>query len=270
MIISPVENHRGREKGALVYPVYSRRADGLSIGVNLFPDKKSCSFDCPYCEVFPFNSDAVFDFLVMEKELEHAIHSAHEQDIPIRDICFSGNGEPSLSPRFPQALEMAARIRRDFAPEAALVVISNGAGLLKENIFELLQKYAQLECFDLWLKLDAGTESWFRAINRAKEDFRGLIEAVKRWAQTAPLTLQTMLCSVNGKTPPEDEEKAWESLALELARTGKVKKIQLYGKARPSPDKSAEELPREYLEKRATSIRNKLEQAGIRTPVAVY
>ena len=47
------EHRRVREAGGLVYPVLSRRSGGLSLGVNLFPDAKRCSFDCPYCEVFP-------------------------------------------------------------------------------------------------------------------------------------------------------------------------------------------------------------------------
>jgi histidinol dehydrogenase len=55
-IPAPVENHRSREAGCLVYPVYSRRSRGLSLGINLFPDRKVCSFDCPYCEVFPFET----------------------------------------------------------------------------------------------------------------------------------------------------------------------------------------------------------------------
>src|SRR6266540_3007980 len=33
-----------------VYPVISRRSRGLSLGINLNPDKV-CNFDCIYCEV---------------------------------------------------------------------------------------------------------------------------------------------------------------------------------------------------------------------------
>ena len=60
IIIGSIENHRAREKGTLVYPVYSRRSQGLSMGINLFPDHKQCSFNCPYCEVFPFKTDSMF------------------------------------------------------------------------------------------------------------------------------------------------------------------------------------------------------------------
>ncbi|MDR2542323.1 MAG: hypothetical protein LBC80_02595, partial [Treponema sp.] len=96
--ITPVNNHRQREKGVIVYPVYSRRAAGLSIGINLFPDKKNCLFNCPYCEVFPFNNDAVFSLEQMADDLRSVISAVRQQNIPIKDICFSGNGEPTLSP----------------------------------------------------------------------------------------------------------------------------------------------------------------------------
>ncbi|GIS62123.1 MAG: hypothetical protein CM1200mP2_43480 [Planctomycetaceae bacterium] len=33
-----------------VYPVLSRRSHGLSVGINLNPDK-ICNFDCIYCQV---------------------------------------------------------------------------------------------------------------------------------------------------------------------------------------------------------------------------
>src|ERR1700749_4155039 len=38
------------EHNRFVYPVLSRRSGGISIGVNLNPDKV-CNFDCIYCQV---------------------------------------------------------------------------------------------------------------------------------------------------------------------------------------------------------------------------
>jgi histidinol dehydrogenase len=179
--IAPIENHREREKGVLVYPVYSRRSGGLSVGINLFPDQKSCPFDCPYCEVFPFSTNAVFSLQQMEDDLRSVIADAGERNIPVKDICFSGNGEPSLSPDFPQALELAGRIRGELAPNAKLVLITNGAGLLDQKIFSLLVETAapsyegepSIEgeghlALDIWLKLDAGTPDWYQLIDRTE------------------------------------------------------------------------------------------------------
>ena len=125
MSIGSVNNHRGREKGTLVYPVYSRRSGGLSVGINLFPDKKHCSFECPYCEVFPFATNAVFSLEQMEGDLHSAIADALELKIPVMDICFSGNGEPTMSGNFPEALKIAANVRSEMVPSARLVLITN-------------------------------------------------------------------------------------------------------------------------------------------------
>src|SRR5438477_10214734 len=45
-----VRHERTFEGNRFVYPVLSRRSGGLSVGVNLNPDK-ICNFDCIYCQV---------------------------------------------------------------------------------------------------------------------------------------------------------------------------------------------------------------------------
>ena len=266
--IAPIENHREREKGVLVYPVYSRRSGGLSVGINFFPDQKYCPFDCPYCEVFPFSSNAVFSIEQLENDLRSVIADAEERNIPVMDICFSGNGEPSLSPDFPEALRLAGRVRNELAPSAKLVLITNGAGLLDQNTFSLLrdaaapfQKGENSLALDIWLKFDAGTTQWYQLINRSGIPHEKLIAKIKEFAALAPFTVQTMLCSIDGEAPPEKEAKAWEKLLRELAAiaAGKIRKIQIYGKARPSPDDpKAQALPITYLEKRAASLKQAL------------
>jgi len=259
-----VENHRGREKGVLVYPVYSRRAGGLSIGVNLFPDKKQCSFDCPYCEVFPFSNSAVFSVEQMETDLRAAVAGAKERNIPVKDICFSGNGESTLSPDFPEALEKAGRIRAETAPNSGLVLITNGTGLLRPEIFSLLRDAVFEYRLDIWLKLDAGTPGWYQKMNRAKIPHEKLTAKIKEFAACAPVTIQTMLCMADGEEPPPEEVRVWESLIVELCVTaaagnGGIRKVQIYGKARPSPcDPAAQALPAEYLEERASMLLNTL------------
>jgi histidinol dehydrogenase len=270
--ITPIENHREREKGIIIYPVYSRRSGGLSVGVNLFPDKKQCPFDCPYCEVFPFSTNAVFSLAQMENDLRNTITSAIEQKTPVKDICFSGNGEPSLSPFFSDALKLANRIRNELIPSAELVLITNGAGLLQPQIFSLLKDAAtDSMALNIWVKLDAGTQHWYEKINRTNISFTDLTEKIKEFVLRAPFTIQTMLCAVDESESPQEEEKAWEQLALEIAMKGNIRKVQLYGKARSSPeDPKTTSLPREYLEKRAASLRKKLSQKANATPVEVY
>ena len=283
--INPVENHREREKGVLVYPVYSRRAQGLSIGINLYPGKKYCPFNCPYCEVFPFTNNAAFSLPQMEEDLRRAVVCAG-RNIPIKDICFSGNGEPTLFPGFPEALKLAENIRAETAPSAALVIITNGAGLLQSKVFSLLKETARRPFTNIWLKLDAGTPQWYKEINRSSVSFNELNAKIKEFTSCAPVTIQTMLCAVNGGIPPPGEAQAWEQLVLELAAAQAqekggstegnpalkgIRKVQIYGKTRPAPeDPKASPLPAEYLEQRAASLRKAFSANNIDIPVEVY
>ncbi|MCL2805075.1 MAG: radical SAM protein [Treponema sp.] len=267
--ITPVTNHREREKGFIVYPVYSRRSKGLSIGINLYPDKKNCLFNCPYCEVFPFSGNAEFSLEQMENDLREAITGAQKQNIDIKDICFSGNGEPTLSPAFPQALELAVKIHKETAPSCELVVITNGTGLLQPFVFSLLKETAQsCKMLNIWLKLDAGTPDWYQKMNRSSVPREKLIEKIKEFTACTPVTIQTMLCMINGEPPPQTEAQAWEALVCELKN---IRKVQIYGKARPAPeDPAASELPANYLEERAASLRSKFAENGISTTVEIY
>jgi histidinol dehydrogenase len=271
--IGGAANHREREKGFLVYPVYSRRAKGLSIGINLFPDKKNCPFDCPYCEVFPFASSALFSREQMETDLRLAISAAQEQGEPIKDICFSGNGEPTLSPAFGDALKSAENIRAKMAASAELVVISNGAGLLQPQIFSLLCTACENPAMNIWLKLDAATPEWYKKMNRCSLPFDKLTEKKKEFSSVASVTIQTMLCAINGEQPPQAEIQEWETLVCDLAANKKdaVRKVQMYGKARSAPeDPLASPLPDEYLEKRAASLRRAFAEKKLSAPVEIF
>jgi len=284
--INPVTNHREREKGVIVYSVYSRRSAGLSIGINLFPDKKSCQFNCPYCEVFPFLNNAGFSLEQMEADLRFAIESAQEQNVAIKDICFSGNGEPTLSVAFADAFKLAEKIIASYfecndlyAPN--LVVITNGTGLLHPQVFSFLKDAAAANpSFNIWLKLDAGTPEWYQKMNRSVCSCEKLIEKIKEFVSCAPVTLQTMLCAIDGEPPPQEEAQAWEKLVCELTansvntpygKRSNVRKVQLYGKARSAPeDPLASELPAEYLEERAVSLHSAFARESISTPVEIY
>jgi wyosine [tRNA(Phe)-imidazoG37] synthetase (radical SAM superfamily) len=278
--IGPIDNHRKREKGVLVYPVYSRRSGGLSVGINLFPDKKRCSFDCPYCEVFPFSNNSEFSADFMEDDLRAAIASALKRNIPVMDICFSGNGEPTLSLDFPEALERTGRVRAELVPDTELVLITNGSFLLNEKLFSLLVRAAISPSLNIWLKLDAGTNFWYKKMNRSVLPFEKIIEKIKEFATAAPVTIQTMICAVDGEGPPKEEAEAWEKLLVELVSTGNdkgnsgIRKVQIYGKARLAPeDPKASALPVTYLEERAASLRAALASALIAAnipPLEVY
>ncbi|MCL2008191.1 MAG: hypothetical protein FWG77_08915 [Treponema sp.] len=219
----------------------------------------------------------------MEDDLGAAIIDANERGIPVKDICFSGNGEPTMSDDLGPALEIAGRVRDQMAAEAALVLITNGTGLLQGDTFNLLKDATKPPLsLDIWLKLDAGTLEWYEKMSRSDIPFETLIEKIRVFASGSPITLQTMLCAIDGEAPPKEEALALENYITRIAldtrehasKGALLRKVQIYGKARPAPeDPKASALPAEYLEERAASLRRALEEAGLpqgAPPVEVY
>jgi histidinol dehydrogenase len=274
MNVSPTHDHRSREEGLLVYPVYSRRSKGLSLGVNLFPARKTCSFNCPYCEVFPFKTDFSFNLERMESALIENIERAPAG--AIKDICFSGNGEPTLSSYFKIAVDRACAVRLKYAPSAQIVVITNGTGLLRQDVFDFLIEKTREKWFNLWLKVDAGTGEWFQLIDRPNSNvwFSTLTFKIGEFARKAhknAITIQTMLCSVNGVAPEEWEAHAWNQAVVKLVKTGNIRNIHLYSKARPSPeDPLTQALPLSFLEKRRDLLRVAFKYEELNTPIETF
>ena len=152
------------------------------------------------------------------------------------------------------------------------MLITNGSGLLRAPVFELLRNAATgPAALNIWLKLDAGSPEWYEQINRSAVPFEKLTAKIREFTARAPVTIQTMICAIDGTAPPLEEIQAWETLLVELAASAPanagIRKVQLYGKARPAPeDPKAEALPAVCLEKRAASLRRALKSVQ----VAVY
>lgn len=236
---------RHARSGMIVYEALSRRAGGLSLGVNLFPDGKRCSFDCAYCEVGPAAGALPFSLSAFEEELETwARRAAAEGRRPV-DIAFAGDGEPCLSPELGPALGLAAEARRrrpGLLGSAKLVLITNSTGFLDPGTAEVLHGFVAGEGLEIWAKLDAGSESWYRRMNRRGPPFEALLEGLLSFSRRSPLLVQSLWCSLapgpgrKPEAPPEGEIRAFASLLLRLLEGGaKIGELQLYTQSRPAP-----------------------------------
>src|SRR5262245_3470773 len=123
---SPFAIPRNFLENRFVYVTVSPRAKGLSVGVNLNPDKQ-CNFDCVYCEVNRLIPalDERLDPDLMAQELENTlglIKSGGLQQLPefqslpgnllqLRHVALSGDGEPTLCPNFLEAVEAVLHLR---------------------------------------------------------------------------------------------------------------------------------------------------------------
>ncbi len=234
----------------VLYPALSRRAGGLSLGINLFPDGKHCSFDCAYCEVLPDRHGPAFSIAALENELALWAESStaagpSASGLPL-DLAFAGDGEPTLSPFLAAAIESAAAARVRWPGifgAAKLVLITNSTGFLDAAVVGALHEAVDRHGLEIWAKLDAGTEAWYRRIDRRGPDFEGLFDALLSFARRSPLTIQSMFCALSSDStsadaalPPETEIAAWSRRLVALAEGGaSIEGIQVYTQSRPSP-----------------------------------
>jgi histidinol dehydrogenase len=257
------ERRTGRESGRLVYPAVSRRSGGLSLGVNLFPDAKLCSFDCPYCEVFPIRGEAeAFSIAGLEEELEDFLKRDYPRDWSggrVRDICFSGNGEPTLSPFLGEALELCARFRRshpDILGSSALVLITNSTLFLEGAVSDLLAAAVRDEGLVVWAKLDAGSERLFSLMSGTTGGLDRLAEGILSFSKRSRLVIQTMLCEVGGYAPGDGDIEDYSRLLARLLRDGAgIGEVHLYTFARPCPGGSCASLSDDRLLECAAAVR---------------
>ncbi|MCC6407999.1 MAG: radical SAM protein [Planctomycetes bacterium] len=267
-----VHDHDRGSAGLLyVYPVVSRRARGVSLGVNLNPNH-ACNWRCVYCQVpnLVFGAAPELDLDRLERELEQLFElvrspgwldaNAPEGLRRINDVAFSGNGEPTSSPQFGEAIERVARVlaRRGELGALRVVLITNGSLVHKPEVQAGLRRLAAIHG-EVWFKLDSATESGQRAINTialGPERTRANVELA---ARAAPTWLQTCVFARRGLPPSEPERRAYLAFVGELVQSGvPLRGVLLYGLARPSLQPEAPELsrlPAEWLEDFAAEIR---------------
>ena len=241
-----------------VYPVISRRSRGLSIGVNLNPDKV-CNFDCIYCEVdrrLPGKVSQV-DLKQMRDELVAMIRFARDgglakepkfNEVPwltrdVKDIAFSGDGEPTMIHNFAECVQVVADVKQQEGLAATkLVLITDAAGLDKADVKRGL---ALMDAHqgEVWAKLDAGTEAYFRLVNRTSIKFERILKNLLETALVRPIVIQSLFLKVHGEAMPAAELDAYCQRLNDLVGAGgKIKEVHAYTVARPTPEAFATKL----------------------------
>jgi wyosine [tRNA(Phe)-imidazoG37] synthetase (radical SAM superfamily) len=264
------------------YPVVSRRSRGVSLGVNLNPDK-ICNFDCIYCEVDrlspPKRKDLDLDLLEQELGLLLDLATSGEiYDIPpfdsarpeqrrLNDIAFSGDGEPTTAPAFGEAVARVAHLKKQRGLDLVKLVLITDSSRLQAPDVRLGLETLMANHGEIWAKLDAGTEAYYREICRSAVPFDRILENLLVTARTWPILVQTLFLDWRGQGPSEAELEAYcGRLEYILAHGGQVQAIQLYTVARPTPEPEARPLRRLEMDAIAASLRGRL--PGL--PVEVY
>ena len=237
------DHRRELDANRYVYAVVSRRARGLSIGVNLNPDKV-CNFDCPYCQVDRSTPGGprTIDLDRLDGELRGLLRLVGDGrlwTVPpfdtaapalrrVADIAFAGDGEPTSPRSFPAAAARCARARDELAPGVPLRLLTNATLLHRPAVAEALA------CFDeVWAKLDAGTEGYFRVVDGTTLPFARILANLRDTARRRPLVIQSMFLTLDGVGPTDAEADAWAArLGEVLAAGGVIDRVQVYTVAR--------------------------------------
>ncbi len=253
-LLSTVDHRRDFARLTYVYPVVSRRAAGLSVGINLNVNR-ACNWACVYCQVEGLRrggpdpvdvqrlEDELVAFLaqvVRGDYLERHVPAAYRR---LADIAFSGDGEPTSAPEFAAVIERLAKVLDVFGLKGQLPVrlITNGSLIHRAAVQQGLVRLAAL-AGEVWFKLDRGSAPGRLAVNQARLPERQVLARLRQCAGIVPTWVQTCWFAWDGKAPDAAEEAAYLGLLAQVADV--VRGVHLYGLARPAHQPGAERLGR--------------------------
>jgi len=254
--LGPERHERGAAGLTYVYPVVSRRARGVSVGINLNTND-ACNWRCVYCQVpgLVRGKAPEVDLVLLERELRDFVRSLVtgdflEEHVPAsarrwNDVAFSGNGEPTSSPQFAPAVAIAKGVLEEFDPlgTVKLVLITNGSLVHQAAVQEGLKRFGARD--EVWFKLDSATDEGMRATNDAAPGLERVRANLSIVAELAPTWIQTCVFARRGEPPSEREQAALvEFLGARMREGVPLQGVLLYGLARTSHQPEAVELER--------------------------
>jgi wyosine [tRNA(Phe)-imidazoG37] synthetase (radical SAM superfamily) len=260
-----------------IYSVISRRAGGLSIGVNLNVNN-ACNWQCIYCEIpnLTRGSPPPIELDVLEDELRFFLHEIIHgdymeknvaiEDRHLKDIAFSGNGEPTSAEEFPQVILIVKKILEEFnlLHKIKIRLITNGSLMHKESVLEGIQVLAKMNG-EVWFKVDAALEENSKVINQINIKPQQAIDRLKRCSEICPTFVQTCIFTIDNKEPNNKEIDAYIKL-IDSAKKS-IKGVHLYGIARPSMQPEAYRLGRVNINI-LENIADQLNNNGIESTVS--
>ncbi len=276
-VLTTTDHNRDVSGLQYVYPVVSRRAGGVSIGINLNVNN-ACNWRCIYCNVpnLTRGTPPPISLTLLADEFRLFLHDivhgdfmqAHvkESDRVLKDVAFSGNGEPTSAKEFPQAIVLVQQILKEFdlLNKIKIRLITNGSLLHRQPVQDGIKQLAQHNG-EVWFKFDAATAEGITRVNDVNINPSSHMEKLKQCAQICPTFIQTCMFALDGKPPAEDEILAYIDLIKQLKHD--IAGVHLYGIARQSMQAEAprlSQLPTKWFK----TLANRLEQAGITTHVS--
>ena len=248
-----VEQHDRDSAGMhYVYAVLSRRAGGISLGINLNTNN-ACNWACVYCQVPGLirGGPEPVDLVRLEHELSRLLAAIAAGDTVagidsaagarVVDVAFSGNGEPTSAPEFAAALDIVSRQLTAHRLAVPIRLITNGSLLGRAKVRAAIGRLGEL-AGEVWFKVDRGTMAATRQVNGVARTPARTTADLLRCAALAPTWVQTCWFADSGGTPDEGEIAAYFQLLAKVRHA--VPGVHLYGLARQSMQPGAEHLRR--------------------------
>lgn len=266
-----IDNHRRDSAGLrYIYPVVSRRAQGVSIGVNLNPNN-ACNWACIYCQVenLKRGGPPPLDLALLERELDSFLRDVLHGDFMSRevlpearrlvDVAFSGNGEPTSAPEFKAAVATVCGVLSSHAllPQLKVRLITNGSLLHRPDVQSGLRLLAEAGG-EVWFKVDRVSPAEIALVNGVRLTADRILRNLKVCVSIVPTWLQTCWFAIDAEAPGRGAEEAYCKLLGEVAPL--IEGVHLYGLARPSQQSGGGRLSRltdQALEAFACEIKQK-------------
>jgi len=187
-----------------IYSVISRRAGGLSIGINLNVNN-ACNWQCIYCEIPNLT-----------------------------------RGSP---PPIELVILIVKKILQEFdlLHKIKIRLITNGSLMHEASVLKSIKMLEKING-EVWFKVDAATEETIKTINQVNLKPNQILERLLNTANICPTFVQTCIFMINGKSPDDKDINAYVELINKAKKI--IKGVHLYGLARPSLQPRARDLGR--------------------------
>jgi wyosine [tRNA(Phe)-imidazoG37] synthetase (radical SAM superfamily) len=184
--------------------------------------------------------------------------------LQLRHVALSGDGEPTLSPKFAEALQAIVHVRALCgSPFFKLVLLTNATGLDLPHVQEGLTYFTKSD--EVWAKLDAGTQAYMNRVNRAEVPLEKVLSNIALVGRQRPVVIQSLFPAINGEEPPLEEIEQYANRLIELKNAGaEISLVQIYSATRPTPSSEFGHLPLKVLSRIAHAVRD---ATGIRAEV---
>jgi wyosine [tRNA(Phe)-imidazoG37] synthetase (radical SAM superfamily) len=252
--ILTITNHdRNIFQGKYIYPVVSRRAGGLSLGINLNTNN-ACNWQCIYCEVpnLVRGKPEPINLQELESELDYWLDQIINKSFlsqytksktEFKDIAFSGNGEPTASKQFKDVIGILIKKINEYKLDKKIIIrlITNGSYMANPVIQESLSLISNFNR-EIWFKIDGVKEHDIQTVNQVNLSLATIKKNLEAALNNSPTVIQTCFFKLNEKLPSLESLGAYINF-LKLYEN-KVKGIHLYSLARLSEQPSQKKLTR--------------------------